>query len=159
MDIKKLIEDRLKKLEEESNKPSPFPMLPDEKYNVIKKKLGCSGCMLSGSKRAPKNKEGKEHLVVWNANLLLPTYGKVWFGDIDITKSESILKEIALALDTEVYILREMDARFGKENNPDFSLAVYKTDGKTSTINKQYEQYYERDKKGNLLTKEIVSRD
>lgn len=73
------------------------------------------GRLLSQSKsgyrrRYPDNK------VVFNANIVIEGEGKVWFGDLDITRDESLLKEIAKELDKDLCILSEMDARFGSEN-------------------------------------------
>lgn len=80
------------------------------------------GRMVGGSKsdyraRHPKN------IVVFNANVVVDGV-KVWYGDLDLTRDEETLKEIARQLNKELYILREMDARFDKENNPDVNAAV-----------------------------------
>ena len=42
--------------------------------------------------------------------------GKVWFGDLNLTEDYVILKSIADSLNTILYILWEMDGRFGEEN-------------------------------------------
>jgi hypothetical protein len=57
-------------------------------------------------------------LIVFNANVLMPGYGKVWYGDLNLTKDYIILKSIADSLDTTLYILWESDGRFGEENKP-----------------------------------------
>ena len=44
--------------------------------------------------------------------------GKVWYGDLNITEDYLILKSIADSLNTTLYVLWEMDARFGKEKKP-----------------------------------------
>jgi|FAXJ01.1.fsa_nt_gi hypothetical protein len=65
------------------------------------------GRMLSGSKISPKG-----HKCVWNANIVTRSQGKVWFGDVDITKDGPLLKEIAGKAGEPLYVLREMDCRF-----------------------------------------------
>ena len=44
--------------------------------------------------------------------------GKVWYGDLNLTKDYIVLKSIAHSLDTTLYILWESDGRFGEENKP-----------------------------------------
>lgn len=89
------------------------------------------GRMISGSKsgyvqRNPNN------LVVFNANLCTKEQGKIWYGDLDITKDEKALSVLAGLLGETVYVLREMDARFDNESSPKFdrAVAVFHTDGK-----------------------------
>lgn len=89
------------------------------------------GRMISGSKsgyiqRNPNN------LVVFNANLCTKEQGKIWYGDLDITKDEKALSVLAGLLGETVYVLREMDARFDNESSPKFDRAVvvFHTDGK-----------------------------
>lgn len=66
------------------------------------------GRMISAHKTAPKG-----CLCVWNANVVSPTQGKVWYGDLNITKEGKVLKKIADELGETLYVLREMDCRFG----------------------------------------------
>ena len=73
--------------------------------------------MLSGTKWGYHEKY-PEDLIVWNANVLIPDYGKVWYGDLNLTQDYILLKSIAESLDTTLYILWEMDARFGEEMKP-----------------------------------------
>lgn len=75
-------------------------------------KLYC-GRMISGSKSVPAGQKA-----VFNANIVTKTHGKVWFGDINITKDGEILKEIAGLIGEPLYILREMDCRFEHEDDP-----------------------------------------
>ena len=76
-----------------------------------KRKLYC-GRMVSGSKRAP---EGQR--CIWNANVVTKSGGKVWFGDLNLTKEGKLLKEVAEAIGEPIYVLREMDARFETEGD------------------------------------------
>ena len=71
--------------------------------------------MIGGSKSFYR-KEYPDDLIVFNANVLISGYGKVWYGDLNITQDYIILKSIADSLNTTLYILWEMDGRFGEEN-------------------------------------------
>jgi hypothetical protein len=69
--------------------------------------------MVGGSKTGyckmyPKNK------VIFNANIIT-NLGKVWYGDIDLTISEDVLKKISVEIGSPIYVLYEQDARFGTE--------------------------------------------
>ena len=70
------------------------------------------GRMISGYKEAP---EGCK--CVWNANLVSPTKGKVWFGDLNLTREGDKLKLVSIAAGETLYVLREMDCRFETEND------------------------------------------
>jgi hypothetical protein len=57
--------------------------------------------------------------------------GKVWYGDLNLTEDYVILKSIAESLDTTLYVLWEMDGRFGEEKKPIDELikkSVWNTD-------------------------------
>jgi len=75
------------------------------------------GRMLDGSK-VDYSEEHDGDLIIFNANVLMPGYGKVWYGDLNLTEDYLVLREIAEKLNTDLYVLWEMDARFGKEDNP-----------------------------------------
>lgn len=75
------------------------------------------GRMIGGSKSF-YCKEHPDDLIVFNANVVMPEFGKVWYGDISITLDGESLKEIAKCLDTILYVTDEMSARFGNENRP-----------------------------------------
>ena len=69
--------------------------------------------MVSGSKRARKGQQ-----CVWNANIVIKSQGKVWFGDLNITKEGDTLKVIAADIGEPIYVLREMDCRFETQSDP-----------------------------------------
>ena len=69
--------------------------------------------MISGGKISPEG-----HKCVWNANIVTKKQGKVWFGDVDITKDAAVLKDIAAEAGEPLYVLREMDCRFDTESDP-----------------------------------------
>jgi hypothetical protein len=79
------------------------------------------GRMISGSKSAPKG-----HVCVFNANLCTKSKGKFWFGDLDLSepRDQEQLKLVAHEKGEDVYVLREMDARFRNEEKPLFENAV-----------------------------------
>ena len=86
--------------------------------------------MIGGSKTGYSSQHPDE-LIVFNANVLMPGYGKVWYGDLNLTEDYVILKSIAESLDTTLYILWESDGRFGEEDKPIDELikkAVWNTD-------------------------------
>ena len=43
-------------------------------------------------------------------------YGKVWYGDLNLTEDYLVLKDIAKSLNSTLYVLWESDGRFGEEN-------------------------------------------
>lgn len=71
------------------------------------------GSMMSGAKVCPKG-----HICVWNANICTRETGRIWFGDLDLTTDAAKLIELARDFGEELYILREHDARFERENDP-----------------------------------------
>ena len=75
------------------------------------------GRMIGGSK-SHYHMEHPDDLIVFNANVLMPGYGKVWYGDLNLTEDYKTLKKIAESLNTDLYVLWEMDARFGEEMKP-----------------------------------------
>jgi len=76
-----------------------------------------SGRMVSPSKSS-YHRRNKTHVTVFNANVITWNGGKVWFGDLDLTVDGQTLKEIADKIKEPLYVLYEMDARFGEENRP-----------------------------------------
>ncbi len=84
--------------------------------------LGPIGRMISGSKSGYCQRN-PDNLVVFNANVCTDT-GKVWFGDLDITKDADKLKEAAEAMNCRLYVLYEGDARFNNEAKPLLEKAV-----------------------------------
>jgi hypothetical protein len=80
-----------------------------------------SGRMISHSKsgyldRFPDNE------VYFNANIFVLGEGKIWYGDIDVTKEKEQLENVARKIGKDLYILREMDGRFGNEELKDSEI-------------------------------------
>ena len=87
------------------------------------------GRMIGGSK-SHYCKEHEGSLIVFNANIVMSEYGKVWYGDLNLTEDYLVLREIAQNLNTDLYILWESDGRFGEEMKPLnelFDKAVWNT--------------------------------
>lgn len=103
-------------------------MTREEVGQIAKTHLGWPGAMISGSKSG-YHREHPNNIAVFNANLIVEGIGKVWYGDLDVTKSESKLKKLAKELGKRIYVLREMDCRFDTESEPRIDHAVYSTDG------------------------------
>lgn len=82
--------------------------------DVLLEKLGWPGTMLSGSKSLYRERN-PNNIVIFNSNIAIPSKGKVWYGDIDITKSLTTLKEISILLNEPIYIFYEMAYRFENE--------------------------------------------
>jgi hypothetical protein len=101
--------------------PSEF-MSDGDLYKLFSNHGFVMGRMISGSKsgymeRNPGNK------VVFNANIVIESRGKVWYGDIDLSLDAAELMGVAKDLGEPMYILREMDARFENEKQ---SVEFYK---------------------------------
>ena len=75
------------------------------------------GRMIGGSKSF-YGQERPNDLIVFNANIVMSEFGKVWYGDLNLTEDYLVLREIAECLDTTLYVLWESDGRFGEENKP-----------------------------------------
>ena len=73
------------------------------------------GRLISHSKSQYLSKHTND-IVVFNGNIITKKSGKIWYGDINVTESFGVLKEISNKLKEDLYILREHDARFEKEN-------------------------------------------
>ena len=82
-----------------------------------------NGRMIAGSKSLYRQNNPKD-MIVFNANIIIEGYGKVFYGDINITEDSETLKKIADALNTVLYILFEHSARFGQENRPIKELII-----------------------------------
>ena len=88
---------------------------PTSYYEIFEKHGFYPGRLLSGSKSGYHN-QYPNNTVVFNGNIITEKAGKIWYGDIDVTLEFDQLKEIADEIGQDLYILREMDARFENEN-------------------------------------------
>ncbi len=53
---------------------------------------------------------------IFNANVITAKDGKIWYGDLDLTKDANALKAVSKELGVILYVLRESDARFENED-------------------------------------------
>jgi hypothetical protein len=81
------------------------------------------GRMMAVSKTGYQNKY-PDSVCLWNANVFTKGKGKIWWGDLDLTRDAEELKRFAKDQGEELFILRERDGRFDNEQAPDLSLAV-----------------------------------
>jgi hypothetical protein len=110
--------------------------------------LGFEGKMISWSKSGYRN-ENPENLAIFNANIIEKTekgYEKIWYGDIDITLDYEKLIQISKVLDTEIFVLYEMDARFDRESAPNvssFIVSAFFNRENPIEINERHSEYFE----------------
>ena len=101
--------------------PYPSDFKPSMTVMEIQKHFDAHGFydarMIAGHKWDYESNH-KGDLIIFNANVLMPNYGKVWYGDLNLTEDYKTLKKISDSLNTTLYILWEMDGRFGEENKP-----------------------------------------
>lgn len=103
-----------------------------------------NGRLISGSKSTYRKKL-PDNLVLFNANIFTEKFGKIFYGDIDLTKDQSALKYISLELNETLYVLNEMDGRFGNENRSDFkNVAIWNTE---TGLSEEYKNYFCEDLK------------
>lgn len=79
------------------------------------------GRMISHSKSGYRDKF-PDNEVYFNSNIFVLGEGKIWYGDIDLTKEKDKLENIAKQIGKDLYILREMDGRFENENLGDSEI-------------------------------------
>lgn len=77
-----------------------------------------SGRMISASKSGYRERY-PENEVYFNANVFILGEGKVFYGDLDITRDQESLQNIAKTIGKDLYILRELDGRFSDEEPTD----------------------------------------
>ena len=112
--------------------PSDFK--PNGSVEEIQQHFESHGLILArmiGGSKSIYRKERPKDLAIFNANVFMKDIGKVWYGDLNLTEDYLVLKDIAKSLNTTLYVLWEMDGRFGKENRPIDELiekAVWNTD-------------------------------
>lgn len=64
------------------------------------------------TRKNPRNK------VYFCANIVTREHGKIWWGDLDLTKDADRLQKAADAIAANLYILNEMDYRHHNESRP-----------------------------------------
>lgn len=94
--------------------PSEF-MADGDIYRIFSQNGLPLGRLISGSKTGYRERY-PDNLVIFNANIVTKKRGKIWHGDLDVDRDLESLEDISKILGEKLYILREMDARFGSEN-------------------------------------------
>lgn len=79
--------------------------------------LGHKGKLICGSKGLYRHNNPR-NVVIFNANIFTKE-GKIWYGDIDITKEEKLLIKASKELKQELFVLYESDGRSFNENDKD----------------------------------------
>lgn len=99
-------------------------------YELITQKIGVAGRMISASKSGYRE-SFPDNLAIFNANICTKNEGKIWYGDIDLTKAKEDLSNIATETQEDLYVLYEMDARFESATAPKLEKAavVFSADG------------------------------
>ena len=123
-------------IEDIQNKTLQYPsdFKPPESISDIQKIFEAhgfhSGRMIAGSKSRYVEKHSND-LIIFNANVIMREYGKVFYGDTNLTEDYKMLKRISECLNETLYILWEHGGRFGAENDPIDELiekSVWNTD-------------------------------
>jgi hypothetical protein len=116
--------------------------------SIINFLLGYEGKIISSSK-SEYRQQNPDNLVIFNANIIAKTekgYEKIWYGDVDITLDYESLVQISENLDTEIFVLYEMDCRFDRESDPNVSNFVVSTFFNRENpieINEKHSKYFE----------------
>ena len=86
--------------------------------------LGFPGKMISASTSGYMERN-PGCLVLFNSNVCTEK-GKIWWGDLDVTKTKDSLSELAKETGETIYVLFEMDGRFENEKEPKINRAPIK---------------------------------
>ena len=100
-----------------------------EFYKIFRDEELPNGRMMSWSKSGYRA-ENPNSVTYFNANVITLKDGKIWYGDLDLTKDADTLKRIAEQLGETIFVLKESDCRFGDELKPStdlIKLAVWDT--------------------------------
>jgi hypothetical protein len=95
--------------------------------NLAEALLGWEGRMISASKTRYRERH-PGNAAIFNANVCVSD-GKIWWGDLDLTLDEPLLRELAMRLGEVVYVLYERDGRFANEKRPPLDRALCKFNG------------------------------
>jgi hypothetical protein len=83
----------------------------------VMRKHGFELSRMIASSKSMYISERPNNQAVFNANVVTDQ-GKIWWGDLDLADDSEKLQQVANDLNCNLYILHEMDYRFGKENRP-----------------------------------------
>jgi hypothetical protein len=95
----------------------------DSTCRIVEELLGHRGRMIASTKSG-YGAAHPDHVALFNANVCVDGR-KVWYGDLDLTRDEPRLRELAARVGEAVHVLYERDARFAHEEEPLLSDAIY----------------------------------
>jgi len=104
--------------------------------------IGPLGAIISHSKSGYRERH-PENLSIFNANICTKNE-KIWWGDLDVTLSQTCIADLAFILSEDLYVLYEMDGRFENEDNPKIESYAVKFfyDGGIE-LSKSLSEYYD----------------
>jgi hypothetical protein len=104
------------------------PVPPTEAFKAHGLSMGrCFGSKSAYARANPKRE------FVPNANVFTKRHGKVWWGDLDLSRDKPALEKIAHQLRCRLYVLTEFDGRFEEAERPHAEVvnaAVWQTGGR-----------------------------
>ena len=89
----------------------------NEQYEITWDILGHQRAMISPSKSHYRI-QFPDNEVIFNSNIATVSNGKIWWGDLDITKSTEKLLQLRKELNEDIFIFSELDMRFENETTP-----------------------------------------
>ena len=111
--------------------------MPEQRERIIEKHLGHLGRIL-GSKTI-YSYNNPNNFIIYNSNLINEHEEKIWHGDLDLTKEENNILELAKELNTNLYVFFESDYRL--DNKSSLEKAVYSTH---KGVREDIIEYYKR---------------
>lgn len=109
------MKNKISKIELTDYQPSEFnPKL--KHFEIFGDNGLMNGRMICGSKSTYRTKY-PDHMVIFNANVITKSNSKLWYGDLDINIDGDKLIKISKELGEHLYVLHEMDCRFGNEED------------------------------------------
>ena len=72
--------------------------------------------LISGSKSMYRKQFPDDNTIIFNANIFTKSHGKIWYGDLHISKDCQNLQKIVNKIGEEMIIVSEMFGRFGAED-------------------------------------------
>ena len=145
----------MKKEDNEFINHSQFPseFEPDPDCYVV---FATNGLKLGRMIAPSKSEYCKEHqgdLVIFNANVITKKYGKIWYGDLNVSLDFDSLKNVADSIGEDLYILMEGDARFGYEKAPIDELIAKSKAVIRCNVKLQTEKKFKKKRKSSRKTK------
>lgn len=95
----------------------------DSPAQIAEVVLGPCGRMIASTKTGYAQAH-PGHVAIFNANVCIAGR-KAWYGDLDLTREELRLRELAARVGRVVHVLFERDARFRQEEEPLLDEAIY----------------------------------